>query len=130
MVYTFHKYASQEGERLIHNKGAMKELLRKKLPSYVGDNVDGEKVKKVMDDLDKDRDQQADFREYTLVLVVCAILFNNSLEGSPALQSLPRISWLKQLSIFVKFVPNKPLLVCLCRILERLSDALFLDWVS
>ena len=36
MVYTFHKNASQEDERLKHNKGEIKELLRKELLSYVG----------------------------------------------------------------------------------------------
>ncbi|XP_021014558.1 protein S100-A2 [Mus caroli] len=101
MVYTFHKYTSQEDERLKHNKGEIKELLRKELLSYVGDNVDDEKVKKVMDNLDKDSDQQVDFRMYALVLVDSAISFNNFLEGSPALHSLPWISWLKQLSIFL-----------------------------
>lgn len=68
-------------------------------PCHLQDNVDNEKVKKVVDDVSKNSDQQVDFREYALVLAEGAVLFLRPvLKQSTSL--LPWISWLIQLSIF------------------------------
>lgn len=44
----------------------MGQLRDSSCPCHLQDNVDDEKVKKVMDLLDKNSDQPVDFREYAL----------------------------------------------------------------
>ncbi|XP_064226795.1 protein S100-A2 isoform X3 [Aotus nancymaae] len=61
----------------------MKELLQKELPSFVGEKVDEEGLKKLMGDLDKNRDQQVDFQEYAVFLALITVMCNEFFQDCP-----------------------------------------------
>ncbi|XP_052586796.1 protein S100-A2 [Peromyscus californicus insignis] len=80
---TFYKYSCQEGDKRKLSKGEMKELLQKELPSAVGEKADEEGLKKLMDDLDENSDQEIDFQEYSMFLAAVLMVREDLFQGSP-----------------------------------------------
>ncbi|XP_051013574.1 protein S100-A2 isoform X2 [Acomys russatus] len=83
MVSTFHTYSGQEGDKFKLSKSELKELLQKELPSFVGEKVDEDGLKKLMSDLDENSDQQVDFQEYTVFLALITIMCNDFFQEAP-----------------------------------------------
>ncbi|XP_059120804.1 protein S100-A2 [Peromyscus eremicus] len=83
VVNTFYKYSCQEGDKRKLSKGEMKKLLQKELPSTVGEKADEEGLKKLMDDLDENSDQETDFQEYSVFLAAVLMTWEDLFQGSP-----------------------------------------------
>ncbi|XP_028746668.1 LOW QUALITY PROTEIN: protein S100-A2 [Peromyscus leucopus] len=83
VVNTFCKYSRQEGDKHKLSKGEMKGLLQKELASMIGEKADEEGLKKLMDELDENSDQQVDFQEYSVFLAAVLMVREDLFQGSP-----------------------------------------------
>uniref|UniRef100_A0A8D0GHX9 Protein S100 n=1 Tax=Sphenodon punctatus TaxID=8508 RepID=A0A8D0GHX9_SPHPU len=76
LVFTFHKYSGREGNKLTLSKRELKELVKEELGL-------GEKMKKpggideLMKSLDRNCDQEIDFKEYTAFLSALCMSYND-----------------------------------------------------
>ncbi|XP_037853851.2 protein S100-A5 isoform X2 [Chlorocebus sabaeus] len=73
MVTTFHKYSGREGSKLTLSRKELKELIKKEL--CLGEMKDNS-----IDDLkslDKNSDQEIDFKEYSVFLTTLCMAYND-----------------------------------------------------
>ncbi|KAI1229977.1 hypothetical protein IHE44_0010691 [Lamprotornis superbus] len=76
MVTTFHKYSGKEGDKYKLSKAELKELLNKELPVFGSKQMDEAEFKRLMNDLDHNKDSEVDFKEYVCFLACITMGFN------------------------------------------------------
>ncbi|XP_034954449.1 protein S100-A5 [Zootoca vivipara] len=75
LVYTFHKYSGKEGDKFTLSKGELKELVKKELA--LGEKMKEGGIDKLMGTLDKNKDDEIDFKEYTGFLSALCMTYND-----------------------------------------------------
>uniref|UniRef100_A0A8D1WL09 Protein S100 n=1 Tax=Sus scrofa TaxID=9823 RepID=A0A8D1WL09_PIG len=78
LVAIFHKYSGREGDKNTLSKSELKELIQKELT--IGALQDAE-IAKLMDELDRNKDQVVNFQEYVTFLGALAMIYNDVLRG-------------------------------------------------
>ncbi|XP_061215474.1 protein S100-A4-like [Neopsephotus bourkii] len=86
MVTTFHKYSGKEGDKYKLSKQELKELLNKELPVFGSKQMDDAEFKRLMNDLDHDKDSEVDFKEYVCFLACITMGFNEFFRDCPSKQ--------------------------------------------
>ncbi|KAM8986349.1 uncharacterized protein PRD47_018564 [Ara ararauna] len=86
MVTTFHKYSGKEGDKYKLSKQELKELLNKELPVFGSKQMDDAEFKRLMNDLDHDKDSEVDFKEYVCFLACITMGFNEFFRDCPTKQ--------------------------------------------
>ncbi|XP_039368905.1 protein S100-A6 [Mauremys reevesii] len=79
LVAIFHKYSGKEGEKHTLSKKELKELIQKELS--LGAKLKDAEIIKLMDDLDRNKDQEVNFQEYITFLGALAMIYNEVLTG-------------------------------------------------
>ncbi|NXG47398.1 S10A4 protein, partial [Psilopogon haemacephalus] len=88
MVTTFHKYSGKEGDKYKLSKAELKELLNKELPIFGSVSAQGwgEGFRRLMNDLDHNKDSEVDFKEYVCFLACITMGFNEFFKDAPSKQ--------------------------------------------
>ncbi|XP_066062684.1 protein S100-A4-like [Chamaea fasciata] len=86
MVTTFHKYSGKEGDKYKLSKAELKELLNKELPVFGSKQMDEAEFKRLMNDLDHNKDSEVDFKEYVCFLACITMGFNEFFRDDPSKQ--------------------------------------------
>uniref|UniRef100_A0A8C3VMK7 Protein S100 n=1 Tax=Catagonus wagneri TaxID=51154 RepID=A0A8C3VMK7_9CETA len=79
LVAIFHKYSGQEGDKNTLSKSELKELIQKELT--IGAKLQDAEIAKLMDDLDRNKDQVVNFQEYVAFLGALAMIYSDVLRG-------------------------------------------------
>ncbi|XP_044770547.1 protein S100-A6-like [Neomonachus schauinslandi] len=79
LVAIFHKYSGREGDKNTLSKKELKELIQKEFT--VGAKLQDADIAKLMDDLDRNKDQVVNFQEYVTFLGDLALIYNDALKG-------------------------------------------------
>nr|6WN7_A Chain A, Protein S100-A5 [Homo sapiens]6WN7_B Chain B, Protein S100-A5 [Homo sapiens]6WN7_C Chain C, Protein S100-A5 [Homo sapiens]6WN7_D Chain D, Protein S100-A5 [Homo sapiens]6WN7_E Chain E, Protein S100-A5 [Homo sapiens]6WN7_F Chain F, Protein S100-A5 [Homo sapiens] len=74
MVTTFHKYSGREGSKLTLSRKELKELIKKELS--LGEMKESS-IDDLMKSLDKNSDQEIDFKEYSVFLTMLSMAYND-----------------------------------------------------
>uniref|UniRef100_A0A674DEX5 Protein S100 n=2 Tax=Salmo TaxID=8028 RepID=A0A674DEX5_SALTR len=76
LITSFHKYSGKEGDKLTLSKAELKELLQAELGEMLGKASDKSAVDRIFKDLDSNKDNTVDFKEY-VTLVSCLTVMCN-----------------------------------------------------
>ncbi|XP_020362735.2 ictacalcin [Oncorhynchus kisutch] len=76
LIASFHKYSGKEGDKLTLSKAELKELLQAELGEMLGKASDKSAVDRIFNDLDSNKDNTVDFKEY-VTLVSCLTVMCN-----------------------------------------------------
>ncbi|XP_060537956.1 protein S100-A5 [Pantherophis guttatus] len=74
LVCTFHKYSGKEGDKFTLSKQELKELIKQELA--LGEKMKDRGIDKLMESLDKDHNNEIDFKEYTGFLTALCMSYN------------------------------------------------------
>uniref|UniRef100_A0A8C5RDG4 Protein S100 n=1 Tax=Laticauda laticaudata TaxID=8630 RepID=A0A8C5RDG4_LATLA len=74
LVCTFHKYSGREGDKLTLSRQELKELVQQELA--LGEKMKDRGIDKLMESLDKNHDDEIDFKEYTNFLIALCMSYN------------------------------------------------------
>uniref|UniRef100_A0A8C8SRM0 Protein S100 n=1 Tax=Pelusios castaneus TaxID=367368 RepID=A0A8C8SRM0_9SAUR len=75
LVYTFHKYSGKEGNKLTLSKRELKELVKNELE--LGEKIKEGDIDHLMKSLDRNSDQEIDFKEYSVFLTTLCMTYND-----------------------------------------------------
>ncbi|XP_063001919.1 protein S100-A5-like [Elgaria multicarinata webbii] len=75
LVFTFHKYSGKEGDKFTLSKRELKELVKKELA--LEEKMKDGGIDRLMGTLDKNHDQEIDFKEYTAFLSALCMTYND-----------------------------------------------------
>ncbi|XP_035311233.1 protein S100-A5 isoform X3 [Cricetulus griseus] len=78
LVAIFHKYSGKEGDKHTLSKKELKELIQKELT--IGSKLQDAEIARLMDDLDRNKDQEVNFQEYVAFLGALALIYNEALK--------------------------------------------------
>ncbi|XP_021427294.2 ictacalcin [Oncorhynchus mykiss] len=76
LIASFHKYSGKDGDKLTLSKAELKELLQAELGEMLGKASDKSAVDRIFKDLDSNKDNTVDFKEY-VTLVSCLTVMCN-----------------------------------------------------
>lgn len=76
LVAIFHKYSGKEGDKHTLSKKELKELIQKELT--IGSKLQDAEIARLMDDLDRNKDQEVNFQEYVAFLGALALIYNEA----------------------------------------------------
>ncbi|XP_012377188.1 protein S100-A6 [Dasypus novemcinctus] len=79
LVCTFHKYSGREGDKNTLNKRELKELIQKELT--IGSKLQDAEIARLMDELDRNKDEEVNFQEYVTFLGALMMLYSELLKG-------------------------------------------------
>ncbi|XP_026513887.1 protein S100-A6 [Terrapene carolina triunguis] len=77
LVSIFHKYSGKEGDKHTLSKKELKELIQKELT--IGAKLKDAEIVRLMEDLDRNKDQEVNFQEYVTFLGALAMIYNEVL---------------------------------------------------
>ncbi|XP_032649513.1 protein S100-A6 [Chelonoidis abingdonii] len=77
LVAVFHKYSGKEGDKNTLSKRELKELIQKELT--LGAKLKDAEIVGLMEDLDRNKDQEVNFQEYVTFLGALAMIYNEAL---------------------------------------------------
>ncbi|KAK2084324.1 hypothetical protein P7K49_037357 [Saguinus oedipus] len=75
LVTTFHKYSGREGSKLTLSRKELKELIEQEL--CLGEKMKESSIDGLMKSLDKNSDQEIDFKEYSVFLTTLCMAYND-----------------------------------------------------
>ncbi|KAM7138449.1 protein S100-A6 [Macrochelys suwanniensis] len=78
LVVIFHKYSGKEGDKNTLSKKELKELIQKELT--IGAKLKDAEISGLMEDLDRNKDQEVNFQEYVTFLAALAMIYNDALK--------------------------------------------------
>ncbi|KAM4860608.1 protein S100-A6 [Thomomys bottae] len=78
LVAVFHKYSSKEGDKHSLSKKELKQLIQNELA--IGPKLQDAEIVRLMDDLDRNKDQEVNFQEYVTFLGALAMIYNEALK--------------------------------------------------
>ncbi|XP_049638333.1 protein S100-A5 [Suncus etruscus] len=74
LVTTFHKYSGREGSKLTLSRRELKELIQNELSLA---EMKESSIDNLMKSLDKNSDQEIDFKEYSVFLTTLCMAYND-----------------------------------------------------
>ncbi|KAM3825197.1 protein S100-A6-like [Vipera latastei] len=78
MVAVFHKYSGKEGDKNSLSKKELKELIQKELA--IGPKLHENEIQSLMEDLDRNKDQEVNFQEFATFMGALAMVYNEALK--------------------------------------------------
>ncbi|XP_042296155.1 protein S100-A6 [Sceloporus undulatus] len=79
LVGIFHQYACKEGDKQTLSKKELKELIQNELT--IGPHLKDAEIQGLMEDLDRNKDQEVNFKEYASFLGAMAMVYNEVLKS-------------------------------------------------
>ncbi|XP_046875300.1 ictacalcin-like [Hypomesus transpacificus] len=77
LISSFHKYSGKEGDKYTLSKAELKDLLQAELGEVLGKSSDKEAVDRIFSDLDSNKDNTVDFKEYVTLVSCLTVMCND-----------------------------------------------------